>query len=457
MKKRTALDLTEGPVLRKLMLFAIPLIINTVIQSLYSTVDKIMVGQMVGSQAMAAVGASSQPLILLVNFFGGVAIGVNVVCGNLKGARKERELRSCMHTAVLMSVLAGFAVALLGIPLSRPLLQAMDTPAEILDEAVLYMLLRLAAGPVWLMGTFLANVFYAHGETRLPMVLNMVSGVANVLINALMLTVCRMGVEGVAIGTMASQAINAVVYTVALYSPRGEYKLRLRETKLHLQHAWKILAVGVPTGLNNTVFAISNVLLQSSVNSFGAAVVAGNSAADSLSTYVSVFMNSFASAALSATSQNYGAGKHKRIDEIVIKSCLGSVALVACAASLVTVFARPLLGLFVKKSEPGWEAVVEAGIPKLMFCSWGYIIYSLAQMLSVCLKGIREAMPALLCNMGGVILPRLVWVWFVVPYMHTPNMLYAIYPISWAISTGILAAVFLHYRKKKLLPQPQTA
>lgn len=451
MKKRTALDLTEGPVMRKLMLFAIPLIINTVVQSLYSTADKVMVGQLVGSQAMAAVGASSQPLILLVNFFAGMALGVNVACGNFKGARMHRALRECMHTAVLLSLLAGITVAVMGIPLAKPLLVAMETPDEILDEAVLYMIIRLAAGPVWLMGTFLSNIFYAHGETQIPMVLNIVSGVANVALNAVLLMVFHMGVEGVAIATAVSQAINAVVYAVILYNPRGEYRLRLRETKLHLHHAQKIMAVGLPTGLNNTVFSISNVLLQSSVNSFGAAVVAGNSAADSIQTYVAVFMNSLASAALSATSQCYGAGKYKRIDETLIKACIGSAVMVACAASVVTVFARPVLGLFVKKSEPGWEIVVEKGIPKLMFCCWGYIIYSLAQILAGCLKGIREATPALLCNMGGVIVPRLIWVWFVVPNMHTPNMLYAIYPISWAISTGILAVTFFHYRKKKLL------
>ena len=457
MKKRTALDLTEGPVMRRLMLFAIPLMINAVVNSLYSTADKVMVGQLVGSQAMAAVGASSQPLTLLVTFFGGMALGVNVVCGNYRGARKHRELRECMHSAVVMSLLAGIVVALLGVPLTKPLLQAMGTPKGILDDAVLYMIIRLSAGPAWFMAEFLSNIFYAHGETRMPMVLNILSGLVNVALNALLLIVFHMGVEGVAIATAASQVINAVVYVVILYNPRGEYKLRLQETKLRLHYVQRILAVGVPTGLNNTVFSISNVLIQSSVNSFGAVVVAGNSAADSINTYVALFMNSIASAALSATSQCYGAGKHKRIDEILRKACVGSMLLVACAAALVTVFARPLLGLFVKKSEVGWEDVVTKGIPKLMFTCWGYIIFSIAQMLAAGLKGIRAATPALLGNMGGVIVPRLLWVWFVVPNMHTPNMLYAIYPISWAISSAVLFTVFLHYRKKKLTPQLQTA
>lgn len=457
MKKRTALDLTEGPVLRKLMMFAIPLIINSVVQSLYSTVDKIMAGQLVGSQAMAAVGASSQPILLMIQFFTGMAVGVNVMCGNLKGAKKDRELRECMHSAVVVGLVAGLTVATVGLLGTRPLLLALNTPTEIMDEAVLYMSIRVAAGPVWLMGTFLANVFYAHGETRIPMMLNLFSGLANVGMNALMLMVFRMGVEGVAIATVTAQVINGMVYLLILYNPRGAYKLRLRETKLKLYYVKKILAVGVPAGMNNIVFAISNVVLQSSVNSFGATVVAGNSAADSINTYVSVFMNSFASAALSATSQCYGAKKYKRIDEVVVKACLGSVVLVACAASLVTVFSHPLLSLFVKKTEEGWQDVVVAGVPKLMFCSWGYLLYSLVQMMAAGLKGIREATPAMMCNMGGIILPRLLWVWFVFPHINDPNWLYAIYPISWGISLCIIATVFLVYRKKKLRPLPQIA
>lgn len=454
MQKRANLDLAEGPVLRKLFLFAIPLLMNSLTQTLYSTVDKIMVGQFVSTNAMAAVGASSPPLNLMINLFAGIALGVNVNCANLRGAKKDRELADASHTSVLLGLLVGCLIAALGAPLARPLLLGMSTPTNILDDASLYMLIRLLGGPTWMLGAFMANIFYGHGNSRLPMVLNIFSGLANVLLNALFIFVFGMGVEGVALATVAAEAINAVVYFIVLYNPKGQYKLRLKELKLHTLHVRKVLAVGIPAGIGNIAFSLSNVLLQSSVNSFGEAVVAGNSAADSITTYVGAFMSSLTSAALSATSQSYGAGKYKRIDEITVKACLGSIALVVAASGLITLFARPLLGLFVKKDTDGWQEVVELGIPKLMIVCWGYIIFSIPQVLAAVLKGIRAATSATVCNMGGVIIPRLLWIWFVVPNMHTPGMLYAIYPISWSISAALLLYAYMHYRKKRLTPQP---
>ena len=216
MKKRTTLDFSEGPIFRKILMFAIPMMLNSLVQNLYSTADTVMVGQFVGNNAMAAVGASGQPLVLLVNFFAGLGLGVTVVCGNLKGARKQRELNECMQTSVLLGALVGAAIMLIGIPLTRPLLVSMDTPAEILEDAVLYMAIRLAAGIPWLMGAFLANIFYAYGETRMPMIVSIISGFINVALNALFLIVFDMGVEGVALATAISQIFNVVAYMIAL-------------------------------------------------------------------------------------------------------------------------------------------------------------------------------------------------------------------------------------------------
>ena len=450
MKKPTTLDFSEGPIFRKILMFAIPMMLNSLVQNLYSTADTVMVGQFVGNNAMAAVGASGQPLVLLVNFFAGLGLGVTVVCGNLKGARKQRELNECMQTSVLLGVLVGAVITLMGIPLTRSLLVAIDTPAEILEDAVLYMIIRLAAGIPWLMGAFLANIFYAYGETRLPMTVSIISGFVNVALNALFLIVFDMGVEGVAIATVVSQVINVVAYMVALYNPRGTYKLRLKELKMRTAYVVQILRLGIPTGLNNIVFSVSNVLLQSAVNSFGTVVVAGNTAADNIISYVFLVISNFMAASITATSQCFGARKFHRIDQLTIRSAFGCAAIVAGGALLATIFARPLMELFVNKSEPNWQDVIDKGFPKMMFSCWGYIIFSFAQVFSGVLKGIRKATLALACNLGGVIVPRLIWVWFVVPKMHTPIMLYAIYPISWVISTLILLYALLYCRKKML-------
>ena len=243
MKKRTTLDLTEGPILRKLLMFALPLMLNSVIEALYSTADTVMMGRFAGTDAMAAVGASAQPINLLVTLFAGIALGVNVTCANLRGARKEKELRECMHTAVMAGFLAGCLVAVVGLLACRPLLVAMDTPKKILDDAVLYMSIRLSSGPYWLLAAFCNNIFYAHGDTNTPTTISLCSGLVNVGLNVLFVPVMGMGVEGVAWATNASLLIKAVVLMALLFAPKGVYQLRFSKLRLQLGHLRRIMAV----------------------------------------------------------------------------------------------------------------------------------------------------------------------------------------------------------------------
>ena len=318
----------------------------------------------------------------------------------------------------------------------------MDTPKKILDDAVLYMSIRLSSGPYWLLAAFCNNIFYAHGDTNTPTTISLCSGLVNVGLNVLFVPVMGMGVEGVAWATNASLLIKAVVLMALLFAPKGVSQLRFSKLRLQLGHLRRIMAVGIPAGLNSIVFSISNVMLQSAVNSFGTLIVAANTAADNLGGYVSLIMTAFASAVLSGASQCYGAGKFKRIDQMLAKALLGSVLMVAAAASVITIFAKELLLLFDSDVN-----VANAGMPKLMFLCWGYIIFSVTQVYASGLKGLRKATTALFCTLGGVIVPRLFWVWLVIPKMHTPAMLYLIYPISWTISAVVLVAVYYRYRR----------
>ena len=347
-----------------------------------------------------------------------------------------------MHTAVMAGFLAGCLVAVVGLLACRPLLVAMDTPKKILDDAVLYMSIRLSSGPYWLLAAFCNNIFYAHGDTNTPTTISLCSGLVNVGLNVLFVPVMGMGVEGVAWATNASLLIKAVVLMALLFAPKGVSQLRFSKLRLQLGHLRRIMAVGIPAGLNSIVFSVSNVMLQSAVNSFGTLIVAANTAADNLGGYVSLIMTAFASAVLSGASQCYGAGKFKRIDQMLAKALLGSVLMVAAAASVITIFAKELLLLFDSDVN-----VANAGMPKLMFLCWGYIIFSVTQVYASGLKGLRKATTALFCTLGGVIVPRLFWVWLVIPKMHTPAMLYLIYPISWTISAVVLVAVYYRYRR----------
>lgn len=443
MKSGKTLDMTEGPILKKLIIFALPMMFNSVITSLYSTADTIMMGQFAGAAAMAAVGASAHPLRLLINMFAGIGLGVGVCCGNLRGAKKDSQLREAMHTSVVVGFLVGCLVAVVGVLACGPLLKALETPVEILDDAVLYMTIRLAGGPAWLMIVFYDHILYSHGDTRTPMLCGVSSGLLNVGLNVVFVPGLGMGVAGVALASLAAQVLHAGVLVAILFSPKGIYRLKVKELRLRMEYVKNILSVGVPTGLNNIVFSISNVMLQSAINGFGYLVVAGNTAADNLVSYIAMIHSSFGSACLTGASQCYGAKNYKRIDEIARKAILGSVVMIACVAGTVMVFAKPLVRLFT--DDP---AAVDAGAYKLWFTSWGYMIFAFGQVFAACLRGIRKATTALVCNMAGVTVPRLLWVWFVVPLMHTPAMLYLIYPVSWLISSVVLGVVYSYHRRR---------
>lgn len=447
MVKRTTLDLTEGPVLRKLLLFAFPLLLNSLVNNFYSTADTVMMGRFAGTNAMAAVGASNHPLGLLINLFSGLALGVNVCCGNLLGAKKQKELREAMHTCVTLSLIAGLVVAVLGVLLCEPLLRSLDTPEEILADAVLYMRIRLAAGPVQLLDAFTAQIFYAHGNTRLTMVTGLISGLINVGLNVVFVPVLGMGVEGVALATVISQVFSAAVNTAVLFAPKGAYRMTLRQFRLRVNYIKDILSVGIPNALNLLIVTVSNVLLQSAVNSFGPVLVAGNTAADNIASYVTMIQSVFASAALAASAQCYGAAHYKRIDKIMKTAIMTNALIVILLDALLSWKGTQLLMLF--NDDP---AVAREGFPKLMFVTWGYVIFGVSMIFASGLKGIRKATAALLCNICGMIIPRLLWVWLVIPHMHTATTLYLIYPISWAISSTVMAVLYFHYRRR--LEQP---
>ena len=444
MQKRAGLDMTEGPILRKLILFSLPLILNSVLNQLYSTADTVMMGRFAGTLAMAAVGASGQPLNLLVNLFAGIAVGVTVNCGNLKGAKKDKELSDCMHTCVLVGLLLGGVISGLGLSLCGPLLRSMDTPTDILDNALLYMRIRLAFGPIWMLATFSTHILHAFGETRIPTVVGIFSGLLNVCLNALFVPILGMGVEGVALATGASQTATAVVLTAVLFSPKGPYKMTFSGLRLHWEHVVNILTVGIPNGLSNIVFSVSNVLLQSAINRFGSIVIAGNTAANEVLSYVIVLLAAVRSACVSATAQCCGAKNYKRVYHFAGVALPAGIGVLIVLNILFTLFGKQMMTLIT-----GDPAVAELGYPRLMITCWGYILFTLVKVFGGCLAGMKKSTAVLLSELFGIILPRLLWVWFVVPHMQSITWVYLIYPVSW-LAAGILTAVLFRYYLQKL-------
>lgn len=443
MASRHTMDLTTGSVAKKLLVFAFPILISNLLQHFYNAADNIVVGQYAGKVALAAVGSTSSATVLILNLFNGLAVGANVICANLRGAKKQNELSRCMHTAILLAVLGGFFFSALGVAVSRSMLAMMSCPENVIDQAALYMRIFCLGIPASMVYNFGAGILRAHGDTKRPMIILTVSGIVNVCLNLVFVIVFHMSVAGVAIATIISQLISAIAVVCILFRPKGEFQMRFRELRIHKKELRNLVAVGVPCGLNGLVFSISNITIQATVNTFGDTVMAGSTAASSIGDFIYLILNGFYTACVSFSGQCYGAGHYRRIDQLLMRGiamCVGFVVLLSIAAS---VFSRQLIGLYNPDPE-----VIEAAIPKLLILGWSYIIYTFSELTLGCLRGMgKSAIPTLL-NAFCICMPRLLWVWLIVPLMPSLGMVYVCYPISYVFSSVCLGAYYYICRKK---------
>lgn len=444
MKARKTLDMTQGSITKQLFLFSIPLILNKLLDICYNLADKMMLGQFVGDNAMGAAGVTNTPFSLFFNLFAGFSMGVLVCCGNFLGARNRKGLEDCMHTSLVVSALLGVFVTAVGILTSRPLLEAMDVPAELMEDALVYFRIRFLSTLFLICSNFESNIMIAHGDTRRLTLYNAVSGIANVALNYFFLRIVPMGVAGVALATLLSSLFCFVWKTVVLFSPRDNYKMRFRALRIHKTHARQILAVGIPNGMSNTMFSISNMLLQSTVNSFGSVYITGNTCADAVADFINIAFQGFPSACVAAISQCHGAHNFGRMKQVIRKTYLICFLGVAALTVPVLLLRKQLLGLFTDST-----AVIDAAIPKVFYYAIGYFVYVFMTTYMSGLKGLKKSGIAFGINAAGVCIPRILWVMFIMPIFHDPNILYMIYPISWAITT-VLAGIVYHYFYNKL-------
>lgn len=438
------LDLTKGSITKKLIAFVIPVLLSALLQHLYTIADRIVVGQYVGDHALAAVGATSSAIALILNLVNGMAVGVNVVCANLKGAQKDKTLSKCMHTVLILALFWGVGIGALGFLLSEPIMRMMETPLGVLSDATLYMQLYFCGVPAAVLFNFGAGIMRAYGDTKRPMYILTVTGLVNVGLNLLLVLVFKRGVDGVAIATIVSQYMSAIAVLYILFNPKDEYKLKFGQLRLHKDQAMKVMRVGIPCGLNGAVFSIANVLLQSSVNSFNSvAVIAGNTAATDIGNFNYLVINSFNTAMVSSSGQCYGAREYRRIDKLAGTALLVCNGILVVLALCMTVFSRQLLGLF--NSDP---AVIQAGLFKMVMCAWTYMLFSPSEIFTGCVRGMGRTTAPMIMNLVGVCLPRVLWILLIFPLHRTPEFLYLCLPISWAISSIMQVVYYFHARKK---------
>ena len=445
-EKKHEIDMTEGPLLPKILAFSGPLILTGILQLLYNAADVIVVGNYAESHtALAAVSSTGSLINLLVNVFMGLSVGASVVIARCYGARDIIRMRKAEHTAITMALFMGIAVGLFGFFMARPLLELMGSPDDVIDGATLYVKIYFIGMPANMLYNFGAATLRAVGDTKRPMVYLMIAGLINVLLNLLLVIAFRMDVAGVAIATVASQVISMTLVMICLLRTRGVIQLNLQECRIDRKSAGESIRIGLPAGLQGSLFSISNVLIQSAVNSFESVVMTGNGVAMNIEGFVYTAMNAQHQADMTFASQNYGAGKTDRVKK-VLWCCLGTVAVIGIGMGLlIRAFGAELIGLY--NSQPD---VIAAGLKRMDIILPTYFLCGMMDVMVGQLRGIGYSVMPMIVSLAGACVLRIIWIMTVFAANPTQEILYMSYPISWFATFAAHMACYLLVARKKL-------
>ena len=438
MKRSYEIDMCSGPLIPKILQFSIPLMLSGILQLLFNAADIIVVGQFTGSQAMAAVGSTGSLNNLIVNIFLGLSIGSSVMMSRYYGAKAEGDIHALVHTSILLSLVSGVVLIAAGIMLAEPLLRIMGTPADVIDQAVLYMRIVFLGMPAMLTYDFGAGILRAVGDTRRPLAYLTAAGVINACLNVFFVVCFGLGVAGVAIATIISQYISAFLVIRCMMRTDASYHLSLKELRIHKDKLLQIIRIGLPAGIQGAVFNISNVLIQSSINSFGSVAMAGNTAASNIECFVYTAMNTLYQAATSFTSQNVGARKTERIVPVLL-SCLGIVTVVgASLSSIVVAAADQLLGIYSSDPE-----VISYGISRLHVVCLTYFTCGLMDVACGSIRGLGYSIAPTIVSLAGACGLRILWIYTVFRLDRTLFTLYLSYPVSWVVTFACHIVCFI--------------
>ena len=437
------IDMTNGPLLGKIVRFAIPLALSGILQLLFNAADIVVVGQFVGPTALAAVGSTSAVINLIVNLFMGFSVGANVLAAQYYGAGKNKDLSETVHTAVLSSLAFGVVLIFAGVALSRPMLELMGTPADVLDQAVLYMRIYFVGMPVMMLYNFGAAILRAVGDTQRPLYFLLLAGVINVILNLVFVIVFHMGVEGVAIPTVISQCVSAGLVFWCLTKVEGPYRLYPKHLAIKKDKLLGMVKIGLPAGIQGCSFSISNVLIQSSINSFGSIAMAGNTAGSNIEGFISTAQDAFTQAAISFTGQNLGAGKLKRVDRVLLLCMLLAPGVGLVLSILAVLCGGPLLGIY--SSDP---AVIQYGMLRLTTVSLLQPLGALMGVTASVLRGMGYSTIPMIVTMSSVCGFRVIWIFTVFQAFPTLQVLYLSYPITWGLAALFNFIFYFVVRKR---------
>lgn len=451
--KQYEMDMCSGPILRKMLMFALPLMLSSILQLLFNAADIVVVGKFAGDNSLAAVGSNTALINLLTNLFIGLSIGANVVAARHYGAKAWDDLRRTVHTAMLLSMLSGALLLVLGVIGAEQMLIWMQTPEEVLPLATVYLRIYFLGMISTMVYNFGSALLRAVGDTKRPLYFLLCAGIINVILNLLFVIGFQMDVMGVAIATVISETVSALLVLRCLVKEKGGIHLELRAMRIDRKKMLQILRIGLPAGFQGVVFALSNVVIQSSVNIFGNIVVAGNSAAANLEGFVYMAMNAFYQTTLSFVSQNYGAGEQKRINRIVL---LGEACVIVTGTllgNMVVFFGNDLLQIYSNNPE-----VIATGMVRLHYISMIYALCGIMDVMVGALRGIGYSIMPMIVSIVGVCVLRLIWLAtvFQIPEFHKIETVYLSYPVTWILTSLVYIVFFVWIRirsaRKKSAP-----
>lgn len=431
------MDMTEGKLLLNVLFFSLPIMFSGILQLVFNAADTIVVGRFVGNEALAAVGSVGSLNNMIISLFIGLSVGVNVLVARFTGARETDKVSDTVHTAVLLSVVGGAALGVVGIVLARPLLELMGSPEDVIDLAELYIRILFVGMPVQMLYNFSSAVLRAVGDTKRPLYFLTIAGIINVILNLVFVVVFHLSVAGVALATILSQAVSALLVTHSLMLMDGPTRLYLRRLRLNGRVLGQIIRIGLPAGIQSCVFSLSNVVIQSSVNSFGSIVIAGNAAASNAANFVYQAMNTFQQSVTCFAGQNIGARKPRRVLTSMYVCLFWALLFGVVLGVLSCVFGTQFLSLY--SPDP---AVIAVGLERMYIVCGPYFLCGLMDVMTGVLRGLGYSLLPMAVSLLGACAFRILWVMTLFAAVPTMVCLMISYPVSWALTFLVLVLIF---------------
>ena len=436
------IDMCNGTIMDKLISFSLPLMLSGILQLMFNAVDIIVVGRFSGSQALAAVGSTTALINVFTNLFIGISLGANVLAARFYAAGREKEMSETVHTAITFAIISGVVMALVGLFFSRGALELMGTPDNVINLSTLYMKIYFLGMPFFMLYNYGAAILRAVGDTRRPLLFLVVAGVTNAVLNMILVIVFHLGVAGVAIATIISQLISCILVLRCLYMTDSSYQLRFSRLCMKKFYLVQIFQVGIPAGVQSTVINISNALLQSSVNSFGSTAMAGYTAANNILGFLYASVNAVTQACMSFTSQNYGVGKYKRMDRVLLDCGILSfvIALVLGCGSYMC--GGEILKVYTEDPE-----VIRCGVEILSITTVPYFLCGIMDLFPGALRGMGHSGVPMILSIIGTVGTRIVWIFWIFPQHRSLYTLFISYPASWFITIVLQVICFVFVRQ----------